>query len=81
MGTPPGSIVGISLWSGLVFASELYLVGFSAYAQAVIAETGLTLPGLTTPIAPSAASGRGPRRDHLDRPAQVRRRGPRPRRP
>jgi amino acid transporter len=43
MGTLFGTVVGLSLWLGLVFASAFYLVGFGAYASAVLAEVGLSL--------------------------------------
>lgn len=40
-----GTIVGLSLWFGLVFASAFYLVGFGFYAEAVLARMGLSLGG------------------------------------
>jgi amino acid transporter len=43
LGTLPGTVVGISLWLGLVFASAFYLVGFGSYVAAVLAEVGLSL--------------------------------------
>jgi amino acid transporter len=43
LGTLFGTVVGLSLWLGLVFASAFYLVGFGAYASAVLAEVGLSL--------------------------------------
>jgi APA family basic amino acid/polyamine antiporter len=44
MGTAYGSIVGLGLWLGLVFASAFYLVGLGHYASAVLTELGITLP-------------------------------------
>src|SRR6056297_3941701 len=43
LGTLAGTVVGISLWLGLVFASAFYLVGFGSYAAAVLSELGLSL--------------------------------------
>ncbi|MDX1744656.1 MAG: amino acid permease [Halobacteriales archaeon] len=43
LGPLPGTVVGLSLWTGLVFASAFYLVGFGHYALAVLAEAGVTL--------------------------------------
>lgn len=56
MGTLPGSLVGISLWSGLVFASGFYLVGFGAYAEAVLAELGLGVGNIVVPVALTAGA-------------------------
>jgi amino acid transporter len=44
MGTAYGSVVGIGLWLGLMFASAFYLVGLGHYASAVFAELGVALP-------------------------------------
>ena len=44
MGTAYGSIVGLGLWLGLMFASAFYLVGLGHYASAVFAELGVGLP-------------------------------------
>ncbi|MDG5777504.1 APC family permease [Haloarculaceae archaeon H-GB1-1] len=41
LGTMAGTMVGISLWLGLVFASAFYLVGFGSYATAALAEVGI----------------------------------------
>ncbi|MFW5984238.1 MAG: APC family permease, partial [Halobacteria archaeon] len=52
MGTFAGTVVGIGLWLGLVFASAFYLVGFGFYAIDTLAEVGVTLgQGLVVPIA------------------------------
>ena len=50
MGTAYGSIVGLGLWLGLVFASAFYLVGLGHYAAAVFAEIGFALP--ISPVIP-----------------------------
>jgi amino acid transporter len=42
LGTLAGTMVGISLWLGLVFASAFYLVGFGSYASAALAELGIS---------------------------------------
>jgi amino acid transporter len=49
LGTLAGTIVGLSLWFGLVFAAAFYLVGLGFYALDAIAAVGITLgasPGL-----------------------------------
>ncbi|GAB3686017.1 APC family permease [Salinarchaeum chitinilyticum] len=52
LGTLAGSIVGLSLWLGLVFATAFYLVGFGYYAIDSFAEIGIVLDaGLVVPIA------------------------------
>ena len=43
LGTAYGSVVGLGLWLGLVFASAFYLVGLGHYATAVLAEVGVVL--------------------------------------
>lgn len=43
LGALAGTVVGISLWLGLVFASSFYLVGFGSYAGEVLARLGITL--------------------------------------
>ncbi len=53
MGTLFGSIVGLGLWFGLVFASAFYLVGFGHYATAVLKEIGINLGGFN-PVIPLA---------------------------
>ncbi|KTG07919.1 amino acid transporter [Haloprofundus marisrubri] len=50
LGSGFGTVVGTSLWLGLVFASAFYLVGFGSYAAAVFAEAGISLSGLVTPL-------------------------------
>ena len=52
LGTLPGTVVGLSLWLGLVFASAFYLVGFGHYASAVLAEVGVRLG--VSPVTPLA---------------------------
>ncbi|GAB3026411.1 APC family permease [Natronobiforma cellulositropha] len=44
LGTVYGTIVGLGLWLGLVFASAFYLVGFGHYAAAVLLEVGISVP-------------------------------------
>jgi len=44
LGAAYGTVVGISLWLGLVFASAFYLVGFGHYAAAVLDEIGVVAP-------------------------------------
>ena len=52
LGTLAGTVVGLSLWFGLVFATAFYLVGFGFYAIDTLAELGITLgSGLVIPIA------------------------------
>ena len=41
LGTLFGSVVGLSLWFGLVFATAFYLVGFGYYAVDALAEVGV----------------------------------------
>lgn len=43
MGSLPGSIVGISLWFGLIFASAFYLIGFGYYFIQIFLEIGFSL--------------------------------------
>ena len=50
MGTAYGSIVGLGLWLGLVFASAFYLVGLGHYVAAVLAEVGVALS--VSPVVP-----------------------------
>ena len=50
MGTAYGTIVGLGLWLGLVFASAFYLVGLGYYAAAVLAEVGVETP--VSPVIP-----------------------------
>lgn len=52
MGNPYGAVIGLGLWLGLVFASAFYLVGLGHYAQALLAEIGVGVPG--TPVIPIA---------------------------
>ena len=52
LGSLAGSVVGVSLWLGLIFASAFYLVGFGHYATAVLAEFGLALD--VNPVTPLA---------------------------
>ncbi|GGL47383.1 APC family permease [Halocalculus aciditolerans] len=43
LGALAGTVVGVSLWLSLVFASSFYLVGFGSYAAEVLARVGITL--------------------------------------
>ena len=43
LGTLAGTIVGLSLWLGLVFATAFYLVGLGFYALDALAEAGIVL--------------------------------------
>jgi len=52
LGTLAGSVVGLSLWLGLVFASAFYLVGFGYYAIDSLAEVGIVVDAaFVVPIA------------------------------
>ncbi|WP_459193543.1 APC family permease [Halosimplex sp. J119] len=52
LGTLAGTVVGLSLWFGLVFATAFYLVGFGYYAVDTLAELGVTVgEGLAIPVA------------------------------
>jgi amino acid transporter len=49
LGTLPGTVVGLSLWFGLVFATSFYLVGLGYYALDALAAVGIAVgasPGL-----------------------------------
>ncbi|MFB6134904.1 MAG: APC family permease [Halanaeroarchaeum sp.] len=52
MGTAAGSVVGLGLWLGLVFASAFYLVGLGHYAAAILAEVGIAVT--VSPVIPLA---------------------------
>jgi amino acid transporter len=43
LGTLAGTVVGLSLWSGLVFATAFYLVGLGFYALDALAEIGISV--------------------------------------
>lgn len=43
LGTLAGTIIGLSLWFGLVFATAFYLVGLGYYALDGLAEVGITI--------------------------------------
>ncbi|OKY77221.1 MAG: Amino acid transporter fused to UspA-like domain [Candidatus Methanohalarchaeum thermophilum] len=43
MGSFFGSMVGISLWIGLIFASSFYLMGFGFYGKEVLVDLGVRL--------------------------------------
>jgi amino acid transporter len=43
LGTLAGTVVGLSLWFGLVFATAFYLVGLGFYALDALAEVGVVL--------------------------------------
>ncbi|RQG96570.1 APC family permease [Natrarchaeobius chitinivorans] len=52
LGTLAGTVVGLSLWFGLVFATAFYLVGFGYYAVDTLAELGIAVGAeLVIPIA------------------------------
>lgn len=52
LGTLAGTVVGLSLWFGLVFATAFYLVGFGYYAVDTLAELGVAAgDGLVVPLA------------------------------
>jgi amino acid transporter len=52
LGTLAGTVVGLSLWFGLVFATAFYLVGFGFYAVDTLAEAGLVIgEGFVVPLA------------------------------
>jgi len=52
LGTLAGTVVGLSLWFGLVFATAFYLVGFGYYAVDTLAELGVAVGGgLAVPVA------------------------------
>ncbi len=49
LGTLAGTVIGLSLWLGLVFATAFYLVGLGFYALDALAQVGITVgasPGL-----------------------------------
>lgn len=43
LGTLAGTVIGLSLWLGLVFATAFYLVGLGFYALDALAQVGLTV--------------------------------------
>ena len=43
LGTLAGTVIGLSLWLGLVFATAFYLVGLGFYALDALAEVGVTV--------------------------------------
>ena len=45
LGTLAGTVVGLSLWLGLVFATAFYLVGLGFYALDALAELGISVGG------------------------------------
>ncbi|WP_306053429.1 APC family permease [Natronococcus wangiae] len=52
LGTLTGTVVGLSLWFGLVFATAFYLVGFGYYGVDTLAELGLAVEeALVIPLA------------------------------
>ncbi|WP_049895096.1 APC family permease [Halopiger xanaduensis] len=52
LGTLAGTVVGLSLWLGLVFATAFYLVGFGYYAVDTLAEVGVVVGnGWVVPLA------------------------------
>jgi len=53
LGTLAGTVIGLSLWLGLVFATAFYLVGLGFYALDSFAELGVSLgssPGLIVSV-------------------------------
>lgn len=51
MGTLAGTIIGLSLWFGLVFATAFYLVGFGYYAVDLLVTAGIpATPELVIPL-------------------------------
>ena len=53
LGTLAGTVIGLSLWLGLVFATAFYLVGLGFYALDALAEVGVTVganPGLVVSV-------------------------------
>ena len=53
LGTLAGTVIGLSLWFGLVFATAFYLVGLGFYALDALAAVGITValsPGLLVSI-------------------------------
>lgn len=53
LGTLPGTIIGLSLWFGLVFATAFYLVGLGYYVLDSLAEVGISIgvsSGLLVPV-------------------------------
>ncbi|ESP89474.1 APC family permease [Candidatus Halobonum tyrrellensis] len=58
LGTLAGTVIGLSLWFGLVFASAFYLVGFGYYAVDTLAEVGVAVgDGLAVPLALAVGAG------------------------
>ncbi|ELZ61214.1 MULTISPECIES: APC family permease [Halorubrum] len=43
LGTLAGTVIGLSLWLGLVFATAFYLVGLGYYALDALAQVGVTI--------------------------------------
>ncbi len=53
LGTLAGTVIGLSLWFGLVFATAFYLVGLGFYALDALAEVGVTIgasPGVIVSV-------------------------------
>ena len=53
LGTLAGTVIGLSLWLGLVFATAFYLVGLGFYALDAFAEVGITIgasPGVIVSV-------------------------------
>lgn len=61
LGTLAGTVVGLSLWLGLVFATAFYLVGLGLYVLDALAEIGISIGGrpgiLVSGIAVAAGAG------------------------
>ena len=53
LGTLAGTVIGLSLWLGLVFATSFYLVGLGYYALDGLAQLGITVgasPGIVVSV-------------------------------
>ena len=58
LGTLAGTVVGLSLWFGLVFATAFYLVGFGFYVVDALAQAGIALEQtVVIPVALVAGAG------------------------
>jgi len=55
LGTLAGTVIGLSLWLGLVFATAFYLVGLGYYALDALAEVGVTIGAGSGAIVPAIA--------------------------
>jgi len=55
LGTLAGTVIGLSLWLGLVFATAFYLVGLGYYALDALAQVGITIGGNPGAVASGTA--------------------------